>query len=292
MRKALATASTPIYSRLHQPTVARWEEAVAALEGSAAAVAFASGMAAITAVLLAATARGRHVVAVRPLYGGTDHLLASHLLGFDVSFVRPDGVAAAIRPDTALVLLETPGNPTLDLVDIADVVRQAGGVPVAVDSTFATPVLQRPLHLLVVPSRQGADVHLPQRHRQPGRRLHRREGRLSAVPQRDVGGASSDRHVHHVAVRGPGQRHPRDRHLPHVDQPLPRRFPVRQAPGKPEQQRHEHAERSQASPRLEGPQPRGKLPRRNRRPQANGRRTSSCASPAIQARRRDSRCRT
>lgn len=142
-----ATASTPIYSRLHQPTVARWEEAVAALEGSAAAVAFASGMAAITAVLLAATARGRHVVAVRPLYGGTDHLLASHLLGFDVSFVRPDGVAAAIRPDTALVLLETPGNPTLDLVDIVDVVRQAGGVPVAVDSTFATPVLQRPLEL-------------------------------------------------------------------------------------------------------------------------------------------------
>jgi cystathionine beta-lyase/cystathionine gamma-synthase len=140
-----ATAATPIYSRLHQPTVARWEEAVAALEGSAAAVAFASGMAAITAVLLAATARGRHVVAVRPLYGGTDHLLASHLLGFDVSFVRPDGVADAIRPDTALVLLETPGNPTLDLVDIAGVVRQAGGVPVAVDSTFATPVLQRPL---------------------------------------------------------------------------------------------------------------------------------------------------
>src|SRR5690606_41243261 len=54
-------------------------------------------------------------------------------------------VAAAIRPDTALVYIETPANPTLDLVDIADVVRQAGRVPVCVDSTFATPVLQRPI---------------------------------------------------------------------------------------------------------------------------------------------------
>lgn len=140
-----ATASTPIYSRLHQPTVARWETAVAELEGSEAAVAFSSGMAAITAVLLASNQRGCHVVAVRPLYGGTDHLLASRLLGCEVTFVAPQDVGAAVRPETSLVLLESPGNPTLDLVDIADVVRQAGGVPVGVDSTFATPILQRPL---------------------------------------------------------------------------------------------------------------------------------------------------
>lgn len=140
-----ATQATPIYARLHQPTVARWERAVAQLEGAESAVAFASGMAAITAVLLAATARGRHVVAVRPLYGGTDHLLASNLLGLDVSFVREEEVAAAIRPETALVLVETPGNPTLALVDIEGVVAQAAGVPVAVDATFATPVLERPL---------------------------------------------------------------------------------------------------------------------------------------------------
>jgi cystathionine beta-lyase/cystathionine gamma-synthase len=140
-----ASAATPIYGRLYNPTVARLERGLAALEGAEAAVAFGSGMAAIAALLLAASARGRHVVAVRPLYGGTDHLLESGLLGIDVTFAAPDGVAAALRPDTSLVLVETPGNPTLALVDIADVVRQAGAVPVAVDSTFATPILQRPL---------------------------------------------------------------------------------------------------------------------------------------------------
>jgi len=145
LARGQATAATPIYARLHQPTVARWEHAVAALEGAESAVAFSSGMAAITAVLLAAAAHGRHIVAVRPLYGGTDHLLASNLLGLDVSFVAEDEIAAALRPDTALVLVETPGNPTLALVDLEGVVAQAGGVPVAVDATFATPVLQRPL---------------------------------------------------------------------------------------------------------------------------------------------------
>jgi cystathionine beta-lyase/cystathionine gamma-synthase len=140
-----AHAPTSIYGRLHNPTVARFELALAALEGAAAAVAFGSGMGAITALLLAAAQRGRHIVAVRPLYGGTDHLLESRLLGIDVTFAAPDGVAAALRPETSLVLVETPGNPTLALVDIDDVVGQAGGVPVAVDSTFATPILQRPL---------------------------------------------------------------------------------------------------------------------------------------------------
>lgn len=135
------------YARMHQPTVARFEEALAGLEGAPAAVAFGSGMAAMTAALLAARADrgGSHVVAVRPLYGGTDHLLAGGLLGLETSFVRSAGVADAIRPDTALVVLETPGNPTLDLVDIEDVARQAAGIPVLVDSTFATPVLQQPL---------------------------------------------------------------------------------------------------------------------------------------------------
>ncbi len=140
-----APPGSPIYARLHNPTVARFEEALAALEGAEEAVAFGSGMAAITATILAAAERGRHVVGVRPLYGGTDHLLASGLLGTEVSWAAPDRVADAIRPDTGLVIMETPGNPTLVLVDIADVVRQAGAVPVLVDSTFATPVLQNPL---------------------------------------------------------------------------------------------------------------------------------------------------
>ncbi len=140
-----AEADSPVYARLHNPTTARWEAGVAALEGAEAGIAFASGMAAITAVLVAAGAVGHHVVGVRPLYGGTDHLLASGLLGIDVTWARPDEVAGAIRPDTRLVLVETPANPTLELVDLAAVCAAAGDVPVLVDNTFATPVLQQPL---------------------------------------------------------------------------------------------------------------------------------------------------
>lgn len=136
-----------VYARLHNPTVDRFERALASLEGTAEAVAFGSGMAALTACLLAAAQQGRHVVAVRPLYGTSDHLLSSGLLGLEVSWARAEAVAEAIRPETSLVIIETPGNPTLELVDIAAVVRQSGAVPVLVDSTFATPVLQRPAAL-------------------------------------------------------------------------------------------------------------------------------------------------
>lgn len=135
-----------IYARLANPTVDRFEKAFAQLERADDAVSFGSGMAAVTAALLAATMDGkRHVIAVRPLYGGTDHLLASGLLGLDVTFTTADAVREHVRADTGLVVIETPANPTLVLVDIADVVRQAGTVPVMVDSTFATPVLQQPL---------------------------------------------------------------------------------------------------------------------------------------------------
>lgn len=150
--EAMAHGGTPVeagglvYQRLWNPTVARFEAALAVLEGAEEAVAFSSGMAAVTAALLATTASGRrHIVAVRPLYGGTDHLLASGLLGTEVTFCSQDEVSSAVGRDTGLVMLETPGNPTLDLVDIAGVVEQAGEVPVLVDSTFATPVLQQPL---------------------------------------------------------------------------------------------------------------------------------------------------
>ncbi|HEX6864114.1 MAG TPA: PLP-dependent transferase, partial [Thermoanaerobaculia bacterium] len=141
-----STAANPVYARLHNPTTARFEQALAELEGTAEAVSFGSGMAALTACLLAARARrgGSHVVAVRPLYGCSDHLLTSGLLGMTVTWTSAAGVASAIRPDTVLVVLETPGNPTLRLIDVRDVVRQAGEVPVLVDSTFATPVLQTP----------------------------------------------------------------------------------------------------------------------------------------------------
>lgn len=103
----------------------------------------------MTAAILATThaSTRRHVVAVRPLYGGTDHLLASGLLGVEVTFCSPDEVAAAIRIDTAMVILETPANPTLELTDIRAVVDSAAGVPVLVDNTFATPILQNPMDL-------------------------------------------------------------------------------------------------------------------------------------------------
>jgi methionine-gamma-lyase len=150
--EALATGGRPpagaslVYQRLWNPTVGRFEAALAELEGAADAVAFGSGMAALTACLLAAAAEGRrHVVAVRPLYGGSDHLLDSGLLGTEVTWATADGVAAALRPDTGLVIVETPANPTLELLDLADLARRVGDVPLLVDNTFATPVLQRPL---------------------------------------------------------------------------------------------------------------------------------------------------
>jgi methionine-gamma-lyase len=156
-------APNPIYSRLHNPTVAGFEAALADLEHAQGAVAFASGMAATAAVLSAATTCQEeslpHVVAIRPLYGGTDHLFDSGLLGTEVTFASAENVGDAIRPDTGLVFVETPANPTLALVDLRDLIAQVREVekrysrtiPVAVDSTFATPVLQKPLTL-------GADL--------------------------------------------------------------------------------------------------------------------------------------
>lgn len=140
-----AEAENPVYARLLNPTVARFEKALARLEHAEAAVGFASGMAALTAIMLAMQERGREIVAVRPIYGTSDHLLESGLLGNRVTWTTADKVEQAVSADTAFVLIETPANPTLELVDIADVVRQAGDVPVVVDSTFATPVLQQPL---------------------------------------------------------------------------------------------------------------------------------------------------
>ncbi|WP_405802203.1 trans-sulfuration enzyme family protein [Streptomyces sp. NBC_01506] len=136
----------PVYARLDNPTTARFETALAALEGTESAVAFASGMAALTAVLLARSGLGlRHVVAVRPLYGCSDHLLTAGLLGTEVTWTDPAGIADAIRPGTGLVMLETPANPTLAEVDIAAVAHACGSIPLLVDNTFATPVLQRPV---------------------------------------------------------------------------------------------------------------------------------------------------
>src|SRR3954468_14095746 len=96
-------AGSLVYQRLWNPTVARFEDALAELEQTEGAVAFGSGMAALTACLLAMVAGGKpHVVAVRPLYGGSDHLLSTGLLGTTVSWVDVTGIGTAIRPDTGL----------------------------------------------------------------------------------------------------------------------------------------------------------------------------------------------
>jgi cystathionine beta-lyase/cystathionine gamma-synthase len=135
-----------IYQRLHSPGGARFEEAIATLEGMPEAVAFSSGMAAITAVLLAARAFDgkRHIVAVRPLYGGTESLLTSGLLDVEISWATPETIGEHLRDDTALVICESPCNPTCTIVDICAICKRAGDVPVMVDSTFSTPVLQQP----------------------------------------------------------------------------------------------------------------------------------------------------
>lgn len=158
---------THVYRRLWNPTVGRFEDAVASFEpvtaeGNATqAVAFATGMAAITAVVLSRVKIGKpHVVGIRPLYGGTDHLLEHGLLGTHVTFTDVHGLSAAITEHTGLIVLESPGNPTLQLIDIREVARAAGDVPVMVDNTFASSVLQHPLELGATYSMHSATKYI------------------------------------------------------------------------------------------------------------------------------------
>jgi cystathionine gamma-lyase len=146
------------YSRTHNKTRFALEANLAALEGGVGGLCFASGLAA-TATLLNLFDAGTHVIACDDLYGGTFRLFDKvfRRLGFEFTYVDPlagaAGVQAAIKPNTKLVWLETPTNPMLKLVDIAAVaaVCKPRGITVAVDNTFMTPYLQRPLEL-------GADV--------------------------------------------------------------------------------------------------------------------------------------
>ncbi len=145
------------YSRTDNPTRAVAEKVVASLEGGAHGLAFASGMAAESTIMHMFKA-GDHVVAGDDLYGGTYRLFARVFakFGLDFTYVDPsdlDTVAAAIRPQTRLVWIETPTNPLLRVVDIAAVSEMAHAVNaiVVVDNTFATPYFQRPLTL-------GADI--------------------------------------------------------------------------------------------------------------------------------------
>lgn len=145
------------YARVANPTREALERNLAALEGGAHGVAFASGLAAIESVLKTLSA-GDHVVSEENTYGGTTRMFTRVLarLGIEFSFVDsrdPEAVAAALRPETRLVHVETPTNPMMRLCDIrevADIARDAGAL-LMVDNTFASPYNQRPLEL-------GADI--------------------------------------------------------------------------------------------------------------------------------------
>ncbi|HEX9936602.1 MAG TPA: aminotransferase class I/II-fold pyridoxal phosphate-dependent enzyme [Longimicrobium sp.] len=148
------------YTRFGHPTIRLAEERIAALEGAEDALLFSSGMGAISTSLLAVLKAGDHVVAHQAIFAQTiqflEHLSAS--VGVHVDFVDatdPQRVAAAMRPGTRLLYLETPSNPGIDILDIEALARiaHAHGSLVFVDTTFAGPMIQRPLSL-------GADLTL------------------------------------------------------------------------------------------------------------------------------------
>lgn len=149
-----------IYSRLGNPTVRVLEDAVAALEGGFGGIAVASGMAAVTTVYMSFLGQGGHVVSTDAVYGASRGVLEKHFSRFGVesTFVdtsRLELVEAAIRPETKLLYVETPANPTISITDIAGCAEIAHrhGIRLVVDNTFCSPMLQRPFEL-------GADVVL------------------------------------------------------------------------------------------------------------------------------------
>ena len=147
-----------IYSRYANPTVTMFERRMCALEGAEDALATASGMGAISSALLCSLSAGDHVVAARALFGSCRYIVEKLMprLGIETTLVDGRDIEAwrgAVRPETKLLFLESPTNPTLELVDIATVatIAQEAGATLVVDNVFATPLQQKPLEL-------GADV--------------------------------------------------------------------------------------------------------------------------------------
>lgn len=148
-----------IYSRLGNPTTSVLEEKIAILEGGDAAVAFSSGMGAITSVLWTALKSGDHVIASKTLYGCTFAFLSHGLTryGIEVTFVNtsnPENVEKAMKDNTKVIYLETPANPNMSITDlegISKIAHKNEGCLVVVDNTYCSPYIQRPLEL-------GADV--------------------------------------------------------------------------------------------------------------------------------------
>lgn len=146
------------YTRVGNPTVTALEKTVAALEGADYGVAFASGMAAIDSLLRILLKPGDHIVIGNDAYGGTYRLIQQvfSLWGVEntvVDITNTEEIAAAIRPNTKVVWVETPTNPLLDIADITAISKVKGEATLVVDNTFASPYLQKPFEL-------GADVVL------------------------------------------------------------------------------------------------------------------------------------
>ncbi|WP_422021615.1 O-succinylhomoserine sulfhydrylase [Pyruvatibacter mobilis] len=147
-----------VYSRFANPTVRMFEERMIALEGAEAARATATGMAAVTAAMLCQLSAGDHVVAARALFGSCRYIVEDLLPRLGIESTLVDGCdldqwRAARKPNTKVFFLETPTNPTLDVIDlkaVAEIAHEAGA-RLVVDNVFATPVLQKPLEF-------GADV--------------------------------------------------------------------------------------------------------------------------------------
>ena len=148
-----------IYGRLTNPTQSVFEERIAVLEGGSAALGVAAGAAAINYTIQALAKSGEHIVASKTIYGGTYNLLAHTLpltSGITATFVDPEEENAfekAIQPNTKALYIETLGNPNSNIIDIEEVAKIAHkhGIPLVVDSTFATPYLVRPIEY-------GADI--------------------------------------------------------------------------------------------------------------------------------------
>lgn len=147
-----------VYSRYANPTTAMFEDRIKALEGAEAARATASGMAAVNLALMASVRAGDHVVAAKALFGSCRYICETLLPRFGVESTLVDGTdieqwKAAVKPNTKALFLESPTNPTLEIIDIAAVaeIAKSVGARLIVDNVFATPMYQSPLEL-------GADV--------------------------------------------------------------------------------------------------------------------------------------
>jgi len=139
------------YSRSANPTRTQLEKALGELEGGSA-TAFSSGMAGTHALITAVCTAGAHAIIPSDLYGGTYRLVDKVLSRWGLEYTMVDqsdldAVAAAVRDETKLIWVETPTNPSLNVVDIEGIIARKGGAFVAVDNTFATPIYQRPLEL-------------------------------------------------------------------------------------------------------------------------------------------------